>query len=464
MADMRILVLGVSHHTAPVHLREQLDFGRENRLGLALNALARLPDTAEAAVLSTCNRSELYVTCRDARRTSDDLKAFISRFHGVPREAVDPHAYTRQDEAAVGHLLRVAAGLDSLVVGEPQILGQVKDAYAQAAGRQCTGPVLHKLFHWSFATGKRVRSETGIGEGAVSVSYAAVALARKIFGDLSPLSVLVVGAGEMAKLTAVHLRSQDVRHISIAGRTTAQAGMIADRVGGTPIPWEQLEPALAASDIVVSATGAAEPVLSRAVVDRAMHARCQRPLFLIDIAVPRDIDPAAAEIEEVFLYNIDDLQAIVQENVARRAAQIQRAETIVLDETRRFMGWFRSRDAVPTVVALRQKFEAVRQAELKRLETKLAGLSPDARARVDEVTRLIVEKLLLTPTEQLKAQTDEETVRAYADALKSLFALGDETPPSPPPASPAQEADETATESSSPVGPIRVPVNSPVVS
>ncbi len=323
---------------------------------------------------------------------------------------------------AARHLFRVAAGLDSLVVGEPQILGQVKAAYATASELQFTGTVTHRLFHTAFAVGKRVRSETGLGEGAVSVSYAAIELARKIFGNLAGRNVLILGAGEMAELTGVHLRAQGVNQITIASRTLATAEALARQLEGRAVPWSELRPALAPADIVVTATGATEPVLTRALVEDAMRSRRSRPLFVIDIAVPRDVEAAVGNLDQVFLYHMDDLQTIVKENLARRSSELTSAESIVDEEVARFASWLQSREVVPTIVALRQRFEQVRQGELRRLEPKLTGLSPEARAKVEEVTRLLVEKLLLTPTEQLKSVGDE-TVAAYAEALHRLFAL-----------------------------------------
>jgi glutamyl-tRNA reductase len=331
------------------------------------------------------------------------------------------------DAAAASHLFRVAAGLDSLVVGEPQILGQVKEAFQAAAERHCTGPLLSKVFHWAFGVGKRVRSETALGEGAVSVSFAAVALARKIFGRLDGRHVLVVGAGEISALTAQHLRAQGVAEIVITSRTTAHAEALALEVGGHAVTWSGLVQALARADIVITATGAQRPIITRADVE-AVTRRRTAPLFIIDVAVPRDVDAAVGDIEQVFLYNVDDLQRIVQENLSRRKAEVERAEAIVGEEVARFVAWQRSRGALPTVIALRQRFDTIRRSELQRLEAKLASLPPDARARVDEVTRLIVEKLLLEPTEQLKALPDEETQAAYTEAVNRLFRLrGDET-------------------------------------
>jgi glutamyl-tRNA reductase len=421
---MRLFVVGLSHRTAPVALRERVDFARGG-LDAALQALSACGACRESVVLSTCNRAEIYAV-GDGEEDAQAVSRFFSEYHHLDHEQVAEHLYIFNGAEAARHLFRVSAGLDSLVVGEPQILGQVKAAYATASELPFTGPLLNRLFHSAFGVGKRVRSETGLGEGAVSVSYAAISLARKIFGDLSGLGVLVLGAGEMAKLTAIHLQAQQVRQVTIASRTQAAAERLAGELGAAAIPWENLDKALASADVIVTATGAHEPVLTRARVEEVMRPRRSRPLFIIDIAMPRDVEAGVGNLDQVFLYNIDDLQTIVKENLARRSAELEEAESIVAAEVARFTGWMQSRDIIPTVVALRQRFENIRQSELRRLEPKLSALPPEARARVDEITRLIVEKLLLTPTEQLKAVTDETTVATYADALNQLFALAAE--------------------------------------
>jgi glutamyl-tRNA reductase len=427
---MHVLVVGLSHRTAPLGLRERVDF--QGRVEAALRALAARGSTHEAVVLSTCNRAEVYAACEELGSARADLGAFVGEFHGVDRAELAPHIYDLVDLDAARHLLSVAAGLDSMVVGEPQILGQVKEAHTLATGAQTVGPVLNRLFHSSFAAGKRVRTETGLASGAVSVSFAAVALARKIFGDLKGRSVLVVGAGEMGKLTARHLKAQGVQQVTIVSRTMAHAARTAEAIGGArAAPWEEMDAVLGASDIVITATGAGTTILTKGHIEAVMRARRDAPLFIIDIAVPRDVEAAAGEIEQVFLYNIDDLQATVRENLARRASEVLRAESIVAEEAGKFGAWLRSRGAIPTVVALRQKFENIRRAELERLDFKLSALPPDARpearACVDEITRLMVEKLLLTPTEQLKGLGDRDTLTAYSEALTRLFGLSDET-------------------------------------
>ena len=419
---MHLFLLGVSHKTAPVDVRERLDFSSRD-LGAAVEALATRPSAAESVVLSTCNRSEIYVASSDPARAREDITGFLSDYHSLPTETFAPHLFSCGDEAAARHLFRVAAGLDSLVVGEPQILGQVKDAFQIAAERRCTGPMLSKLFHWSFGVGKRVRTETALGEGAVSISFAAAALARKIFGRLQGRRVLVVGAGEISTLTAEHLRAQGVGEIVITSRTSAHAEALASAVSGRPVTWDDALSALATADIVVTAPGSQRPILTRAHVEATTGRRRPDPLFIIDLAVPRDVEASVGDIEQVFLYNVDDLQSIVQENLSRRTAEIVHAEAIIAEELVKFAMWQRSRSAVPTVVALRQRFDDIRRSELQRLDGKLAGLTPEARARVDEVTRLIVEKLLLEPTEQLKALPDEETQVAFTEAVNRLFRL-----------------------------------------
>jgi glutamyl-tRNA reductase len=423
---VRLLAVGVSHRTAPVELRECVDFARDG-VDAALSALAGRAVAREIVVLSTCNRAEIYgVAETDA--AAEAFGRFISDYHQLAHDRLQPHLYVHRGAEAATHLFRVAAGLDSLVIGEPQILGQVKDAYSAASALKYTGALTNRLFNTAFTVGKRVRSETGLGEGAVSVSYAAISLAKKIFGDLTGLDVLILGAGEMAELTGVHLRAQHVKQLTIASRTLSTAQTLAKSLDGRAVPWTSLGAALSAADIVVTATGATEPVLTRARLEEVMRPRRNRPLFVIDIAVPRDVEASAGDLDQVFVYNIDDLRTIVQENLARRTSELQRADDIVREEVGRFVAWMQSREVVPTLVALRQRFESIRQSELQRLESKLSGLPPEARARVDEITHLLVEKLLLTPTEQLKALNDESTVVAYADALNRLFSLTDDKP------------------------------------
>ncbi len=288
---MRLLVLGVSHHTAPIDVRERLAFATSD-LGDAVTALAGDPALGEVVLLSTCNRTELYATCTSLEGGHDALAGFLAAARAVPADALRAHIYTRSEADAARHLFRVAAGLDSLVVGEPQILGQVKQAYASATDQHATGALLNRLFHTAFTAGKRVRSETELAEGAVSVSYAALGLARKICGDLRRVSVLVIGAGEMAELTARHFAAQQPKRIAVCSRTATHAEALATQIGGTTVPWADLDAALGEADIVVTATGATTPILTRPRVHAALRHRRGRPLFLIDIALPRDVDAA----------------------------------------------------------------------------------------------------------------------------------------------------------------------------
>jgi glutamyl-tRNA reductase len=438
---VHLLLVGLSHKTAPVELRERVDF-QARGVDKALAAVATRGSAREAVILSTCNRAEMYTAVDEVDGARADLVRFLGEYNGIDPSDVRPHVYDLSDLDVARHLFRVAAGLDSLVVGEPQILGQVKEAHTAAGEMQSVGPVLNRLFHSSFAVGKRVRTETGLASGAVSVSFAAVALARKIFGDLKGLSVLVIGAGEMGKLTALHMKSQGVQHVTIVSRTMAHAARTAEAIGGAAAaPWDDLDATLGASDIVITATGASAPILTKGRIEAIMRPRRNRPLFVIDIALPRDVEAATGEIEQVFLYNIDDLQATVRENLARRASEVARAESIVNEEVDKFGTWLRSRGAIPTVVALRQRFENIRRAELERLDFKMSALPPEARARVDEITHLIVEKLLLTPTEQLKSVGDTETVGAYTEALTRLFGLADGERPPAAEAPPAEDGD-----------------------
>jgi glutamyl-tRNA reductase len=438
---VHLLLVGASHRTAPVELRERLDFSSRG-IDTALGELATHLVAREAVIVSTCNRAEIYVACDRPETVREDLVQFIGDYHRLPAGELRRHLYAHVDGEAARHLFRVASGLESLVVGEPQILGQVKDAFAVASSAHTAGPLLNKLFHAAFGVGKRVRSETALTEGAVSVSFAAVTLARKIFGNLAGCRVLVLGAGEMSKLTATHLKAQGIARLCIASRTRASAELLAQEVGGEVIEWSQLGVALRDADIVITATGAAMPIIDRAMVQAAVPKSRTRPLFIIDIAVPRDVAADAGDVEQVFLYNIDDLQTIVRENMEKRGSEVGRAEQIVDEELQRFTAWQRSRGAIPTVVALRQRFEAIRLSELQRLEPKLAQLPPEARERVEEITRLLVEKLLIHPTEQLKAAGDPETVAQYSEALGRLFALTDYRKTHPPVTQPAAAEDE----------------------
>src|SRR5678815_4239446 len=322
---MALIAVGLNHLTAPLDLREKVAFAPEVT-PQALSDLARQPGVNEAMILSTCNRTELYVDVAPGAETVP--QRWLSEQHRLTQGRIDEFLYHHTDDAAVRHLFRVAAGLDSAVLGEPQILGQVKDAYQAAAERHCTGPLLRGLFERSFLVGKRVRRETALGEGAVSVSFEAVAIARKIFARLEGRRVLVVGAGDISTLTAQHLRAGGVGEILIASRTAAHSQALAEQVNGFAVPWSEMIPALGTADIVITATGASRPIITRAHVE-AVTRRRSDPLYIIDLAVPRDVEASVGDIEQVFLYNIDDLQKFVQKNLSSRSAEIELAEAIV---------------------------------------------------------------------------------------------------------------------------------------
>lgn len=419
---MHLVLVGLSHHTAPLQLRERLGVTR-TMLPATLDALAGA-GCDDAVVLSTCNRTEVYAAAADAATMTRRITAHLADAHGLDLETLEPSLYTRIDADAARHLFRVAAGLDSLVVGEPEVLGQVKDAYRVANETRGTGALINRVFHGAFGIGKRVRTETGLAEGAVSLSYAALTLARKIFADLSTLRVAVLGAGEMARLSAMHF-AEHVQAVVVTARTRERADTLAREAGADAVDWHARGEAIAAADVLVAATGAEGLVVSVAELREVRSSRRGKPLFIVDLAVPRDVDPEVAHLDDVFLYNVDDLRGIVEENLSRRQQAVATAERLVQEEVAAWMAWLRSRAAVPTVVALRQRFEGIRQAELARLSPRLGALAPDAQARVDEVTRLIVEKLLLTPTEQLKAIDDRETMAACSAALRRLFDLDD---------------------------------------
>ena len=414
---MQLLLVGVSHRTAPIELRERLDFSARG-VDRALTALAGSGAQHEATIVSTCNRVELYVGCDDPEAARAAIQRFLSEFHGIPGEQLAPHLYAKTGQEAVTHLFRVASGLDSLVMGEPQILGQVKDAFGVASQLGCTGPLLNKLFHSAFAAGKRVRSETALAEGAVSVSYAAVELARKIFGNLKGRTVLVLGAGEMGKLTAIHMQSQGIGRLIITSRTAAHATALAQSIGGSAMPWDSLNTALVEADILITATGASAPIISRALISQTMKTRRQRPLFIIDIAVPRDVEAAPA---------ISSRYSSTTSTTCRRSCRKTSRSAVPKRPTRKRSSRRKSPSssagstrAAPCRRSSRcgSGSNPIRQSELRRLEPKLASLPPEARARVEEITRLILEKLLINPTEQLKSAPDADTVGGIQRCLE----------------------------------------------
>jgi len=421
-----LVVVGLSHHTAPVEVRERIALTPQ---GYA-DALARVRaarEVKECVVLSTCNRSELYALTETYHGGSEALAAALRAFEGAGDSVKDEHLFRHEGPNAIKHLFRVASSLDSMVVGEPQVLGQVKDAYRSAGEHAALGPVLDRLFQRALEVGRRVRAETDIGAYAVSVSYAAVELAKKIFGPLEGRAALIVGAGETGELTLKHLRSAGIGEVWVANRTRETAEELALALGGRATDLAGIEKALGQVDIVVSQTGALEPVIKKDAVERAMKARRGRPLFMIDIAVPRDIEAACGQVYNVFVYDIDDLGRVVTGNRERRAEEAEKALGIVQQETGRFVEWFEALDAVPTIVALRQRFESVRAAETeKALAGKLAHLSEKDRKLVEQYGETLVHRLLHGPSSQLKHMAGGERGAEIAGVLRYLFRLDEQ--------------------------------------
>lgn len=422
---MPVAVVGASHRTAPIGLRERLAFGRAELPG-ALAALADEPG-GEAVVLSTCNRTEVYLAAGEGSDAVERAGAMLAaRIGGEPGAA--QALYVRRDREAAQHLFRVAAGLDSMIVGEPQIQGQVRDAYAAArdvaVGRgPVVGPALNRMFQTALSVGGRVRSETGLGIGAASVPSAAVELAKKIFGSLKGRRALVLGAGEMSEVTLECLRGEGVRTAVVANRTWDRARELAEKWGGTAIHWEEFAAALAHVDIVICSTAAPRPVLTVERFQAALPRGPRRPLCIIDIAIPRDVEPAVGERQNVFLYNVDDLQQIVDASLDRRRAELPAAEGIVAKGVEEFWAWYASLAVVPTIRALRDHGERVRQEEVERALGRLRHLSDDDRAAVDALSRALLNKLLHAPTARLREAAGNGRGTGVIDTARYLFEL-----------------------------------------
>jgi glutamyl-tRNA reductase len=394
-----IVVAGVSHQTAPVAIREALAVPRE-RLAEAL-ALARAQAGLEEAVLlSTCNRVELYGHGPDA--DPEVVLAWLAALHGRSLDELHKHGFALAGGEAIRHAFRVAASLESMVLGEPQILGQVKDAYLAAEQAGSLGPTLSALRNRTLAAAKRVRSETGIGQMAVSISHVAVELARKIFGELRGKHVLLVGAGKMSQLAARRLVDAGAQATVVGGRTFERAEELAASLGGRAVPFEQLRDEMALADIVISGTGAPGIVVQVADVTHARSLRRNRPLFLIDIAVPRDVDPAVRKLDGVFLYDLDDLHAVAQSNLRERQKEAAAATAIVEREVKEYLEWRKSLEVVPLLVDLRKRADEIRKAEIEKARRRLGTLTPEQEAALEQVTSAIVAKLLHPPTVQLK--------------------------------------------------------------
>ena len=417
-----ILLIGLNHKTAPLAVREKLFAGCEEKQNLLSDVLL-LPGVQETLYISTCNRVELVCVVDGEGETIHGLKQFLARSGSLTDQEVDDCLYIYRDQDAIRHMFRVTASLDSLVMGETQILGQVKEAYRQALNQNATGLMLNRLLHRSFRTAKRVRTETAIAANPVSVSFAAVELAKKIFGSLAGKKILLIGAGEMAELTGTHLIGNGAEEITIANRSEAQGIALAGKFHGKSISLENLDAALIDADIVISSTGAARYVVTEELIRQSMRKRKNRLLFLIDIAVPRDIEPTADGIENVYLYNIDNLQDIVDENMKGRKKEALKAEAIVEEEVVHYNSWIKELEAVPTIVSLRAKAEAIVQQELEKSQSFLLKLTEEDREKVDNLVKSIVNKILHAPVAVMKEESSEITSKGIVDAVRQLFRL-----------------------------------------
>ena len=419
---MNVILVGMNHKTAPLEIRERLSFSCGDGLR-PLEELLRSPAVKEALYLSTCNRVEVLARAADMEEAVERVKSFILRHGNLGAEELEKCLYVHCGSDAVRHLFRVASSLDSMVMGEPQILGQVKEAYRDCVEQKASGIILNKLLHHAFRTAKRVRTETAIAGNAVSVSYAAVEMAKKILGSLEGRTVLLVGAGEMSELAARHLLKNGAGRIIVANRTYARAAQVAGEIQGTPVGFEQLEEKLQEADIVISSTGAAGYVITPPMVRTALRRRKNRLLFLIDIAVPRDVDPDTGRIENVFLFNIDDLQGVVDENVRNRHREAEKAEGIIGEEVLRFAEWYNTLEVVPTIVSLREKAESILRAELERSGSWLRGLGEEDRKNVEILAAQIINKILHDPVTGLKEESRSNGAMPYVAAIRKLFRL-----------------------------------------
>jgi glutamyl-tRNA reductase len=379
-------------------------------------------------ILSTCNRVEIYAATRRSDNAIFDLKDFLSKFHGLSLKDFENSLYCFTGEEAVRHIFRVASSLDSMVVGEPQILGQIKSAYEIAAQARTSGLILHKLLHRAFFVAKRVRNETKIGNSAVSVSFVAVELAKKIFGTLEDKTVLLIGAGEMCELAARHLVTGGIKKVLVTNRTYERALALAQEFNGDPIPFEEMAQGLKKADIILSATDSPQYLIHHDPVAKVMKDRRQKPIFFIDIADPRDIEPRVGDIGNVYLYNIDDLQNVANDNIQGREKEAQRAEAIVHEEVARFVHWYRTLDVTPTIVALRKKFDEIRRKELEKTLSLHPNLSEKERKSLEALTSAIINKILHEPFTLLKRNHENGGDELYLDTLQTLFGLSEKLP------------------------------------
>lgn len=388
---MHLVLIGLSYKTTPISLREKMSFTKA-QLPTALASLASLDEVSECVILSTCNRTEIYAYTRQ-RTTNEEIIAWICDFCHISLDELVPHLYTRCGEKAAEHLFRVIPGLDSMVLGETQITGQTKEAYTAAQEANTVGPVLNALFQQASSVGKKVVSETDICRGVFSVGSAAARLAKSVFGDLKSSTLLIVGAGKMAELTTSYLSTLGVTKLMVANRTYERAQLLAARFNGEVVCYDDLSDALKKADIVITSTGSEHTVISKEIIATAMRARKGQPMFVIDMAVPRDVEQSVSDIDNVILYNVDDLEAVVAANGATRHAEVQKAELIVAAEVQEFNRWFQTLDAVPVITAMRDRIDGIRQTEMEKLAKKLQHLDPDDIAAINATLNSIVNKI-----------------------------------------------------------------------
>lgn len=412
---MPLLLVGVNHRTAALEVRERFALSREQGEEM-LDRLAEY--VPHAAVLPTCNRTELYVTAHNTAVGAQHLQRFLADWSGISAGDIGPLLYTHEQWDAVRHLFRVAAGLDSMVLGEEQILGQVRGAMEAAEGRGVLDPVLRACFRRALRAGRKVRSETGISRNAVSISSIAVRLAREQFGDLKGVRVLVISAGEAGKLATRSLVAQGVGRLLVTSRNYERAKAVAQRMGGEPLLWTDLDAALAETDLLITATGATERILGR---DRVAVAASGRRLMIVDLAVPRDVDPEVGELPGVTLYNLDDVQSFAEKNLDLRAQEVEKAEGLLFEEVDRFQQWWEQQEVVPAIAALRSHAEAIRDQEVRRTLGRL-DLTDTERTRIEAMSKAIVKKLLHKPLVYMKERRDED---GTVDTVRALFGLED---------------------------------------
>jgi len=436
---VNIIAVGLSHNTAPVDIRERLAVP-ESRMGDALARLSAYPGIKESVLLSTCNRVEVYAVAEEADAGYASVQQFLADTHlALSAEQLIPHLYWYTDDRAIRHLFRVAASLDSMIVGEPQILGQVKDAFALALAHKASGVILNRLVQKSISVAKRVRTETKIAEMAVSVGYAAVELAKKIFSDLGEKTVFLVGAGEMAKLAARHFVNCGVRQVLITTRDPHSAIELAKRFNGVPIPFDQFRREMATADIVLCSTCAPHYLIRTEDVQRAVWERFNRPIFLIDISVPRNIEPAVRDIDNAFLFNIDDLEMRVEQNREERRREAGKAERLVEEEVDVMLDWLKSLEVTPTIVALRRRAEEIKRTEIEKVMGRFPQFSTQERDAVEGLASAIVNKLLHGPLVTLKSEAQSAHGLMFIEAARRLFHLDKDRAGKEPEKDPSEE-------------------------